>query len=329
LVTTSHLSNLLGTERRFIRDDEARLRQEHGHRGTAREPGSESDGRSTGDSVTGFIDVASEDNTMELREPTSDDTERMRELAQSAMTTSYALSPRQIETIAEEQFGDERLTRTFDDSDAVALVAESEEWDTVVGFVVGERDGSEGEVQWLMVDPEHRGARVGTRLFETAVESLRERGAERVSATTLESNTEGDDFFERFGFERTDDRRVEIGDESLVEYVYVEPEEADGTPTESAEDAELPNAETRDGVTTATTNDGEEVYVDRDEEESGTEGPFYAAYTDEECTEKFGYYCSNCGSLDTTMDNVERIECAECGNTHVSRSTEEYDDSYL
>ncbi len=266
---------------------------------------------------------------MELREPTSDDTERMREVAQSAMTTSYALSPQQIETIAEEQFGEERLTRTFDDSDAVVLVAESDEWDTVVGFVVGERDGSEGEVRWLMVDPEHRGAGVGTQLFEAAVESLREN-AEHVSATTLEANTEGHDFFEQFGLERTDERRVDIGDESLVEYVYVESEAADEAPTEAAEEGDdLPNAETRDGVTTATTEDGEEVYVDRDEVESGTDGPFYAAYTDEEHTEQFGYYCSNCGSLDTTMDNVERIECAECGNTHASRSNEEYDESYL
>ncbi|WP_458188596.1 GNAT family N-acetyltransferase [Haladaptatus sp. NG-WS-4] len=267
---------------------------------------------------------------MQLREPASADTERMRDLANSAMTTSYALSPRQIETLSEEQFGEERLTRTFDDSDAVVFVAESEEWDTIVGFVVGERDGSEGVVKWLFVDPEHHGAGIGTQLFESAVESLRERGADRISATTFDANTAGHDFFERFGFEQTDEREVEVGDESLIENVYTEPAATDETTTEpTTEDTELPNTETDDGVTTATTEDGTQVYVARDEEESGTEDSFYPAYTDEEHTERFGYYCSNCGSLDTTMDNVERIKCTQCGNTHASRSTDEYDGSYL
>ena len=63
--------------------------------------------------------------------------------------------------------------------------------------------------------------------------------------------------------------------------------------------------------------------------DSGTEGPFFVAYTDEEYTEQFGYYCGNCGSLDTAMDNMERVECSECGNTHAERSGEAYDDSYL
>ncbi|SIQ88794.1 Ribosomal protein S18 acetylase RimI [Haladaptatus litoreus] len=274
---------------------------------------------------------------MNIREPTATDTRRVRELVESAMTTSYALSPQQIETLAEAKFGEEQLTRRIESSGTVIRVADSEEWDTIVGVVVAEREDETGEVRWLFVDPEHRGGEIGRKLFETATETLRELGARRLRATALESNTEGHQFFERFGFEETERRRVEVGDESLVEYVYEEPssagertvdsEEADEG-TDAAADDDFPNTESVDGETTVPTDDGR-VYLDLDAEQSGTEGAFFTVYTDETHEEQFGYYCRNCGSLNVSMDTVERIECNECGNTHASRSTEEYDDSYL
>ncbi|GAA0244719.1 GNAT family N-acetyltransferase [Haladaptatus pallidirubidus] len=280
---------------------------------------------------------------MNIRELTATDTERVRELVESTMTTSYALSPQQIKTLADEQFGEERLTRQVETPETVIRVADSEEWDTIVGVVVGEREDETGEVKWLLIDPEHQGKEIGRKLFETAIDALREQGAKRLQATALESNTEGHQFFERFGFEEAERRQVEIGDESVVEYVYKESPSNGETTADSREaDAEtdavadasevenddLPNTESSDGKTTVTTDD-ERVYLDLDAEQSGTEGAFFTAYTDENHGEQFGYYCSNCGSLNTSMDNVERIECKECGNTHVSRSTEEYDDSYL
>lgn len=267
---------------------------------------------------------------MDLREPNSGDTDRLRELVESAMTASYALSPQQIESIVEEEFGDER---SWDGSDMVALVAEGgEETETVIGVVEAELDGETGEVRWLFVDPEYRGGGVGTRLFEAAVETLRDRGAERVQASTFEANSEGARFFERFDYERTDERQVELGDESLIEYVYTEPsaagERADSAKTDEGE-LEFPDTEVRDGALTATTADGERVYIDRDDEESGTEDAFFVTYTDEAHTERFGYYCSNCGSLDVSVDDMDRMRCGECGNAHATRSSEEYDDSYL
>ena len=277
---------------------------------------------------------------MNLREANPDDTERIREVAESSMTTSYALSPQQIDGVVEDQFGEERLSDGMDDGDAVLLVAEDDmdgESTTVVGVVSGRVDGETGEIRWLFVDPEHRGKGIGTELFETAVDRLRDGGADRVRALTLEANTEGAQFFEQFEFERTDERRVELGDESLVEYVYADPSSAEGTADSAETNAdeadsthdEFPGAEVRDGAVVATTGDGREVYVDRDDEESGTEAPFFPAYNDEEFAEQFGYYCSNCGSLDVSLDDMDRMECGECGNSHASRSSESYDDSYL
>lgn len=276
---------------------------------------------------------------MNLREANPDDAERVREVADSSMTTSYALSPQQIGAIVEDQFGEERLSRELDRDDALLLVAEDDVdgETTVLGVVAGGIDGETGEIRWLFVDPEHRGHGIGTELFETAVERLRDGGAERVRALTLEANTEGAQFFERFEFERTDERGVELGDESLVEYIYADPSTAEGTADSAETNAdeadsthdEFPDAEIRDGAVVATTGDGREVYVDRDDEESGTEAPFFPAYDDEAFSEQFGYYCANCGSLDVALDDMDRMECGNCGNSHASRSSESYDDSYL
>lgn len=283
---------------------------------------------------------------MELRDADSTDTDRVRELARSTMTTAYALSPRQLDAIVEERFEEGPLERAIEDDGAVVLVAENgdggsgsegAEGETIVGFVEGWTSDGRSELRWLFVDPEHRGREIGTRLFEEVGEILRENGAEAVQATVLEANTEGGTFFERLGLEQADQREVEIGGESFVEYVYAESGDDEPSAGESASesegtdalDADLPRTEAREGETVATTGDGTETYLDREAVESGVEAPFVVAYTDEAHTDRYGYYCGNCGSLDTVVDESERIECTECGNTHTERSAEAYDDSYL
>ncbi|RDI72296.1 GNAT family N-acetyltransferase [Halopelagius longus] len=279
---------------------------------------------------------------MELREPTSDETDRIREMVESSMTMSYRLSPQQIESIIDDQFDDDHLSKVIDSDNAVVFVAENEidgVETAVAGIVIGVvRDGV-GEIRWLLVDPEHQGAGVGTELFESAIESLRDQDVEYVRAATLEKNTEGEQFFEKFDYVRTEERTVELGDESLVEYVYTEPsaasDETDAAGTDAAnadtDELEFPDTETEDGVRSATTDDGETVYIgtDDEDEESGTDAPFFVTYTGEEMSERYGYYCANCGSLDVIVDDMERMECSECGNSHASRSREAYDDSYL
>jgi ribosomal protein S18 acetylase RimI-like enzyme len=286
---------------------------------------------------------------MELREATDDDTERISELARSTMTAAYALSPRQLDTIVEERFEEGPLTDAIESEERVLLVAEDGESEAddepvIVGFVLGERreEGEESsELRWLFVDPEHRGKGVGTELYEAGSEALGESGAGHVTASVLEANTQGGTFLERVGLEEADERQVEIGKESFVEYVYAEPSASEGPSGESAAsgrpdsdaaditDADLPKTERRDGSTVARTDGGVDTYLDREETESGIEAPFVVAYTDAECTDRYGYYCANCGSLDTVLDESERIECTECGNSHAPRSEEAYDGSYL
>lgn len=272
---------------------------------------------------------------MELREPGVDDAERIRELVDSSMDASYRLSPQQIEAITEAEFSDDNLARILDDEKAVAIVAENDAdgvETAVAGIVLGGVDDGVGEIRWLFVDPEHWGYGVGSALLEAAVETLRERNVGYVRATTLEKSTGGEQFLERFDFVRTDERTVELGDESLVEYVYTESAAATGATDAAKTDAgelELPRTEVEGDSRTATTEDGRTVYLDTEDADSGTDNSFFPTYTDEERTERYGYYCANCGSLEVMVDNMDRMECSECGNSHASRSERSYDDSYL
>lgn len=276
---------------------------------------------------------------MEIRAPEPAEAERIREVVDSSMTTSFRLSPGQIDAITDEQFADEAVGDRIESDESVLLVAETSEeieGEAVTGFVEGRLADDWGEINWLFVDPEHRGRGIGTELYETATEALRDHGAEHVCVTVLEANTEGHQFVDRFGLEHDGDRRVEIAEESFVKYVYSDPEidvavRAEGTTADEAEDAEageFPETETVDGTLTAS-DDGETMYIARDEEESGTAASFFVIYEDESHTEQYGFYCANCGSLDVSMNNMERLECGDCGNAHAERSGEAYDDSYL
>jgi hypothetical protein len=62
------------------------------------------------------------------------------------------------------------------------------------------------------------------------------------------------------------------------------------------------------------TNDGETVYVDRGDGDRGSKGPFLVVYRTPERERRYGYFCTNCETLDNAMDAMGRIECNVCGN---------------
>lgn len=73
---------------------------------------------------------------------------------------------------------------------------------------------------------------------------------------------------------------------------------------------------------TQTTPEGQTVFVAEDEAEVGSKGPFYVVYTADDRADRWGFYCSNCETLNNAMDPMGRIVCNECGNT---RKPEEWD----
>lgn len=63
-----------------------------------------------------------------------------------------------------------------------------------------------------------------------------------------------------------------------------------------------------------TTTTGRTLYVNREESEHGSKGPFFVAYADEYANERWGYFCSNCETFDNAMDAMGRIRCNLCAN---------------
>lgn len=260
---------------------------------------------------------------MNIREATTDDRSAIRDIAQRSLEASYSLSPRTIESAIRQWYDEETLEEALTDEDIVFLVAEEGGGDgaEVVGYAEGvlERDTGEGDVLWVHVDPAARGGSVGTDLFERVREDLYELGADRLRGLVLEDNREGNDFYERFGFEKSEERTAMIDGEPYVEFVYVE----NGAETESEaepieEDVSLPE--------TVEASSGEEVLLDHEDADMGSKGPFFVAYTDREHTERYGYYCGNCGTLDTAMDPMGRVQCNDCGNL---RKPTRWDAAYL
>lgn len=80
------------------------------------------------------------------------------------------------------------------------------------------------------------------------------------------------------------------------------------------------------GLERRVSTDGRRVFIDREEGERGDLAPFYAVYADPDGTDRRGFFCARCGSLDVAMDTMGRIECPGCGN---SRLPTRWDAGYL
>jgi GNAT superfamily N-acetyltransferase/DNA-directed RNA polymerase subunit RPC12/RpoP len=298
---------------------------------------------------------------MPTREAEVSDGERIREVASSAMSSAYAISPRQIEAIVDAQFDAEAIEWKVENGGSLLHVATAtddqaaEDADLnpgdVVGVAEGSVDGNRGELRWLFVDPEYWGLGHGTALFEAVSGAARDRGARKLRSVTLASNEQGGNFCERLGFQRIDEREAEIGGETFTAHVYgdgesaeTDADEGDGDAAESGSESAVGGSDETGGASddadddggtepsveipeTMEADDGTRLYVGRDDPLSGVEGPFYQTFEDEAREEAYSYLCGKCGSTDVAMDDMGRIECEECGNQH--RTKDDYDASYL
>jgi ribosomal protein S18 acetylase RimI-like enzyme/ribosomal protein S27AE len=248
--------------------------------------------------------------TAESEAVEGEDAEAFRDIASRSMRASYSLSPEQIRGVVDEEFDDDRLTARSGSDEEVVLVAGED--DQPVGFATGTiTESDDGEIDWLFVAPEARGREIGTRLFEGLREELEDRGAETVRAAVLSENEEGEKFVERFGFERGGSREQDIAGQDFPTHVY--------GPHGDEVDKELYKPDT------VTTPDGDTVYTG-DEELAGKQAPFLVLYTDEDRTEQYGFFCTNCGTMANAADGLDRVDCDTCGNE--SRA-DEWDGGYL
>jgi ribosomal protein S18 acetylase RimI-like enzyme len=247
---------------------------------------------------------------MEVREATPADGEEIREVATASLRETYAdpLGEEIVAAAADEWYAPDRLDDRLDDDEEVAyLVAETGEG--VVGFSESELDGdAAAAIQWLHVHPDARGDGIGVELLEHTEAALRERGATRVEGRVLAANTVGNEFYQDHGFSRSGEVELDVGGSTHTEHRYVK------LPTDDAELTERRDTEVGP------------LWVAFDERERGSDAPFYAAYRDEQRTEKYGFYCANCETADTVMNTMGRVTCNNCGN---ERRATRWDAAYL
>ena len=249
---------------------------------------------------------------MTVRSAESDDRDQIRAITRDSLQSSYSLSPDQIETILEEEFDDTALTDLLDDADTAVFVVEEtvDGTETVRGFITVEI-GREATIRWLHVDPAARGEGIATALLNR----VREQYAEKpLAACILDEAVEGGEFLEGFGLKQGDHDHLLVGGEEFAVTMFTE---GQSTETSTEPTVTVPEFVTVDGV---------DRPVDRDESVPGSEAPFFTVYSADDEEEAFGYFCSKCGSTNVSIDGLERLECGDCGNTHLA---DEWDDAYL
>lgn len=65
---------------------------------------------------------------------------------------------------------------------------------------------------------------------------------------------------------------------------------------------------------TITGPDNETLHVNSQTGKRGQKGPFYIVYTDEKQETRWGFFCSNCETLDNAVDAMGRVQCNVCSN---------------
>jgi ribosomal protein S18 acetylase RimI-like enzyme len=242
---------------------------------------------------------------MEIREARPGDRPAIRDVARRSMQASYSLDPTAIIGAVEEWYDENRLKNMFNDRDKVLLVVEAD--GQVVGFadtiLTGEKTA---EILWLHVDPDYRGEDYGEQLFEAARNHLRELGATNLRGRVLADNPGGNSFYRDRGLVKVGEEEVDIDGTPYVENVYAELE--------------------ADRMEETTLEDGTTVYIDHENEETGSIGDFHVVYTERDGEDIYGYWCAECETFANAMDAMGRIQCDECGN---ARRPTRWDAAYL
>lgn len=250
---------------------------------------------------------------MDIREATEHDSDRIRAIAEQSFRSSYSFSPLEIETIVEDQFGDEAIVNRLDDDEQLFLVAEED--DFVSGFATARiEDADRGEIIWLHVDLTERGQEVGTELTERVLEALRDRSVGEIRALVLGQNQEGGEFFERFGLEHSGEIDLQFGDETFRAEVHTDAETED-----EQDEYTVPES----GEITV---EGATRFIAPKEPIAGDEGQFLLVFETADREDRFGFYCTNCGSFTNSVDDQGKVLCEDCGNEH---KPEDWDGSYL
>lgn len=251
---------------------------------------------------------------MEIRQVEPGDSDDVTAVARTSMSESYnhLVDQDTIVEVATDWYSSDRLGDVVaDENERMLVAADGEE---IVGFAHGSivhDDPVAAELQWLHVAPSARGQGIGVQLLGQIQDEFGDLGAAVFRGMVISGNEAGAAFFEDHGFDRVGTRSLEIGDDTFEELVF---RKALG------DDAAEQVVERIDGP------EGESLFVNFSEAEHASAGPLYPVYLDSDLTDRYGFRCGNCGSLDMAMDPTGRALCADCGN---KLRAKRWDASYL
>lgn len=250
---------------------------------------------------------------MEIRQATADDGAAIRSIARASFASSYDFVDESVvEDAISEWYGADTLDEELAAPTTIYLVVAAGDPVAFSKSALVDRgeDPPVGEILWVHVHPDHRGRGIGTSLLEETETVLEDRGAAEIRGLVLEPNDAGTAFYEAHGYEAATTREVDVGTETFVERAYVK--YAAETGPEPMERRAL--------------DDGSAVFVDREDPERGSQGPFFPVYRDADREQRYGFCCGNCGGFDVAVNTMERIECNDCGNF---RKPTRWDAAYL
>jgi ribosomal protein S18 acetylase RimI-like enzyme len=163
-------------------------------------------------------------NEIVLRRARPDEAEQLKDIGVRGWETTYQ------EFVAEHNrrsylnsdfWSIERLKAVLGDQYAMNLAAEQE--GLMIGFITTEKlDDDRYEVTRLYVDPDIRSKGVGGRMLQSVFDELRTRGVSEVLVNVFGDNHAGRRFYERHGFELTEDTWCMVGDQKLSDVWYAQ-----------------------------------------------------------------------------------------------------------
>jgi ribosomal protein S18 acetylase RimI-like enzyme len=228
---------------------------------------------------------------MDIREATAEDGPAVRSIALRSMEASYSLSPSTIEGAIRQWYGVDSFTEKLEDDAVLLLIAELD--GDPVAFSESVLVDDRGDIHWIHVAAMYRGEGIGQRLYEATCERLEAAGATTIRGLVLAMNSEGNQFWQDRGLQNVGEGTVEIDGTAFVENIYVDADSVEIQPI---------------------VVDERELYIDRNDSERGSDGPFYTVYSDESRENRYAYFCGSCDSLVTSMDSMGRLVCEECAN---------------
>ena len=130
-------------------------------------------------------------------------------------TYSQILSVETIEMVIDKWYSLDDLREQT--SHPIFYVAEEE--DEVVGFVHASVSEGKATLHRIYLDPKYQGQGIGSRLYITAENDIKDAEAVKIELEVLANNQKGNNFYQKQGFEEQETEQVEFDGEKVCQKI--------------------------------------------------------------------------------------------------------------